>query len=77
MPNRANPAALPRPIGSALLTELERSAAGIDRFALEFGPRQLEAQTMFESASYVVCEPWGPFIGKDFSICMEKVRLTG
>lgn len=60
-------------IGSALLTELERIGAGIDRFALEFGPRQPEAQAMFESAGYVVCEPWGPFIGKDFSICMEKV----
>lgn len=60
-------------IGSALLTELERRAVGIDRFALEFGPRQPEAQAMFESAGYVVCEPWGPFIGKDFSICMEKV----
>ena len=64
-------------IGSALLAEVERSAAGIDRFALEFGPRQPEAQGMFESAGYVVCEPWGPFIGKEFSICMEKVRPTG
>jgi putative acetyltransferase len=64
-------------IGSALLTELERRAVGIDRFALEFGPRQPEAQTMFESAGYVVCEPWGPFVGKDFSICMEKVLSLG
>jgi putative acetyltransferase len=64
-------------IGGALLTELERRAAGIDRFALEFGPRQPEAQAMFESAGYVVCDPWGPFIGKDFSICMEKVLPTG
>ena len=64
-------------IGSALLAEVERGAAGIDRFALEFGPRQPEAQAMFESAGYVVCEPWGPFIGKEFSICMEKVLPTG
>ena len=60
-------------IGSALLAEVERSAVGIERFALEFGPRQPEAQAMFESAGYVVCEPWGPFIGKEFSVCMEKV----
>lgn len=60
-------------IGSALLTELERRAVGIGRFALEFGPRQPEAQAMFESAGYVVCDPWGQFVGKDFSICMEKV----
>jgi GNAT superfamily N-acetyltransferase len=63
-------------IGSALLTELERRATGIDRFALEFGPRQHEARAMFESAGYVVCEPWGPFVGKEFSICMEKVLPT-
>jgi putative acetyltransferase len=63
-------------IGSAILTELERRAQGIDRFALEFGPRQHEARAMFESAGYVVCEPWGPFVGKEFSICMEKVLPT-
>lgn len=60
-------------IGSALLAEVERTAVGVGRFALEFGPRQPEAQAMFESAGYAVCEPWGPFVGKEFSICMEKV----
>ncbi|MFM2069989.1 MAG: hypothetical protein RLZZ623_252, partial [Actinomycetota bacterium] len=39
-------------IGSALLIELERRAVGIDRLTLEFGPRQTEAQAMFESAGY-------------------------
>ena len=63
-------------IGSALLAELERAAAtfGVGRFALETGPRQPEAMRVFEAAGYVVCEPWGRFVGKDFSICMEKVR---
>jgi putative acetyltransferase len=63
-------------IGSALLAELERMGAdfGFRRFALESGPRQPEAQRMFEAAGYVVCEPWGPFIGKEFSICMEKLH---
>jgi putative acetyltransferase len=63
-------------IGSALLAELERAgtAFGVQRFALEMGPRQPEALRMFESAGYVVCEPWGPFIGKDLSICMEKLH---
>jgi GNAT superfamily N-acetyltransferase len=60
-------------IGSALLAEVERAAAGCERYALEFGPRQPEAQAMFASAGYVVCDPWGPFVGKDFSICMEKL----
>jgi GNAT superfamily N-acetyltransferase len=62
-------------IGSALLAELERmgAAVGVRRFALETGPRQPEAQRIFEAAGYVVCEPWGPFVGKELSICMEKV----
>ena len=29
------------------------------------------------AAGYVVCEPWGPFVGKEFSICMEKVLPSG
>jgi GNAT superfamily N-acetyltransferase len=64
-----------RKIGSALLVELERAAAafGVRRFALEIGPRQPEASGMFEAAGYVVCEPWGRFVGKDLSICMEKL----
>lgn len=63
-------------IGSALLAELERAAAafGVQRFALETGPRQPEALRIFEQAGYVVGEPWGQFVGKDFSICMEKLR---
>jgi GNAT superfamily N-acetyltransferase len=63
-------------LGHALLAELERAgaASGVRRFALETGPRQPEALRIFEAAGYVVCEPWGRFIGKDFSICMEKVN---
>jgi GNAT superfamily N-acetyltransferase len=63
-------------IGSALLAELERTAAavGARRFALETGPRQPEALRIFEAAGYVVCEPWGEFVGKELSVCMEKVR---
>jgi GNAT superfamily N-acetyltransferase len=65
-------------VGSALLAELERAgaAAGVQRFALETGPRQPEAQRMFEAAGYAECEPWGPFVGKDLSICMAKLRPT-
>jgi GNAT superfamily N-acetyltransferase len=64
-------------IGSALLAELERmgEAVGARRFALETGPRQPEAQRIFEAAGYVECAPWGPFIGKEFSICMDKVLV--
>lgn len=63
-------------IGRALLTELERSAAafGVERFVLETGPRQPEAMRVFESSGYVVCAPWGQFVGKELSICMEKLR---
>lgn len=61
-------------IGSAILAELERRAVGVERFALEFGPRQPEAMGMFRSAGYAVCDPWGEFVGKDLSICMDKRR---
>jgi GNAT superfamily N-acetyltransferase len=63
-------------IGRALLAELERMGAafGVRRFALETGPRQPEALRVFAAAGYVVCDPWGPFVGKEFSICMEKLR---
>jgi putative acetyltransferase len=66
-------------LGPALLAELERRAAaiGVRRFALETGPRQPEALRIFETAGYVVCEPWGQFIGKDFSVCMEKLITHG
>jgi len=61
-------------IGPALLAELEREAAaiGVQRFALETGPRQPEALKIYESAGYTVCEPWGHFVGRDLSICMVK-----
>ena len=64
-----------RKIGFAILTELEAAgrAMGVHRFALETGPRQPEALRMYEHAGYTVCDPWGLFMGKDFSICMEKV----
>ena len=35
-----------------------------------------EAMRVFEAAGYAVCEPWGQFVGKDFSICMEKLRTA-
>lgn len=66
-------------VGSALLAELERmgAATGVQRFALETGPRQPEALRIFSTAGYVVCEPWGPFVGQQFSVCMEKLRPAG
>ncbi len=61
--------------GAALLAELEARAVGLGvrRFILETGPRQPEALALYGRAGYVECEPWGEFIGKDFSICMERV----
>ena len=69
------PSARGKKIGAALLDEVEHRARalGITRFALETGPRQPEAQGLFERAGYVECPPWGPFIGKDFSVCMERI----
>lgn len=63
-------------VGRALLAEIERAAAafGVVRFVLETGPRQPEAMRVFESSDYSVCEPWGQFVGKEYSICMQKLR---
>lgn len=64
-------------VGRALLAELERGAAafGVERLVLETGPRQPEAMRVFESRGFAVCAPWGQFVGKEYSICMEKVGL--
>ncbi len=39
---------------------------------IELGPRQPEATHRYERAGYRICEPWGEFIGKELSICMDK-----
>jgi len=69
------PSARGQKIGAALLAELESQARanGAHRFLLDAGPRQPEALRRFERAGYVVCEPWGEFIGKELSICMSKL----
>ena len=69
------PSARGQKIGAALLAELESQARayGAHRFVLDAGPRQPEALRRFERAGYVVCTPWGEFVGKDLSICMTKV----
>lgn len=68
------PSARGQKIGAALLAELEAQARahGAHRFVLDAGPRQPEALRRFERAGYVVCEPWGEFVGKELSICMSK-----
>jgi hypothetical protein len=48
------------------------SVIGIDRFVLETGPRQPESLALYSRAGYAECEPWGQFVGKDFSVCMSK-----
>jgi len=44
---------------------------------LEAGPRQPEALHRFGDAGFVQCEPWGQFVGRDLSICMEKSPIGG
>jgi putative acetyltransferase len=62
-------------IGAAILVELEARARelGIYRFMLETGPRQPEALHRYAQAGYIHCSPWGEFVGKDLSVCMEKI----
>ena len=69
------PSARGQKIGAALLDELEARAraVGVERFVLELGPRQPEAIRRYEHAGYRTCAPWGEFVDKELSICMEKV----
>ena len=59
----------------ASLAELERLALviGVERFVLELGSRQPEALHIYHRAGYVECAPWGEFVGRELSICMQKV----
>ena len=72
------PSARGNKIGAAILAELERRAVsiGVTRLVLETGPRQPEALQLYSRAGYAQCDPWGEFIGKDFSVCMAKTVVS-
>ena len=64
-------------VATLLLEELEAHARaeGVTRIQLETGPKQLAAIALYEQRGYRHIENFGPYVGDDFSVCMEK-RLS-
>jgi putative acetyltransferase len=61
-------------IGSALMAAIDESAraAGIRVIQLETGPLQPEAISLYSKHGYTHIDNFGPYIGDEFSVCMEK-----
>lgn len=61
-------------VGSALMTAIEAQAraAGIRVIQLETGPLQPEAISLYSRHGYNHIDNFGPYIGDEFSVCMEK-----
>jgi len=63
-----------RGVATAIMDALERSARerGVRILQLETGPKQLAAIALYERRGYAVIENFGPYVGDEFSVCMEK-----
>ncbi len=61
-------------VGHALLDAIHPHAAsrGVSIVQLETGPKQLAAIALYERAGYARIPNFGPYIGDEFSVCMEK-----
>lgn len=52
--------------------EVAARAQGIRTLQLETGPKQLAAIALYERRGYNHIENFGPYVGDEFSVCMEK-----
>jgi len=61
-------------VASALMRELELSAHAerVSTVRLETGPAQPEAIALYKKFGYRVIPNFGPYVGDEFSVCMEK-----
>jgi putative acetyltransferase len=61
-------------IASEIIRQLESWAGelGYSRLVLETGTRQQEAINVYQRNGYSLIENYGPYIGMNESICMEK-----
>jgi len=61
-------------LGRRMIAALESTARGkgITRLRLETGVAQPEAIALYESVGFAAVEPYGEYIGNDFSRCFEK-----
>ncbi len=57
-----------------VLAALEQKARdlGWTRLVLETGTRQHEAVGLYESSGYAPVEPFGPYVGSEWSLCYAK-----
>lgn len=63
-----------RGVATAVMDALEAAARerSIRTLQLETGPKQLAAIALYEARGYAHIENFGPYIGDEFSVCMEK-----
>jgi putative acetyltransferase len=65
-------------VGARLIERIETDAAsrGIREIVLETGTLHLPAQALYAKHGYRRVEPFGPYVGKPYSLCMAKSLLT-
>jgi putative acetyltransferase len=61
-------------IAASVIGEIETWARELEYkySALEFGPRQPEARSVYEKCGYTLTENYVPYVGMPHSICMKK-----
>lgn len=61
-------------VATSVMDALEAAARaqGIRTLQLETGPKQLAAIALYERRGYAHIENFGPYVGDEFSVCMEK-----
>lgn len=65
-------------VATAVLDALEAAARAqnIHTLQLETGPKQLAAIALYERRGFEHIENFGPYVGDEFSVCMQKA-LSG
>ncbi len=63
-----------RGVATAIMEALEQAARerGVRILQLETGPKQLAAIALYERRGYERIENFGPYVGDEFSVCMQK-----
>lgn len=61
-------------VATSVMDALEAAARAqsIHTLQLETGPKQLAAIALYEQRGYGHIENFGPYVGDEFSVCMEK-----
>ena len=63
-----------RGVATAVMDALEQAAReqSIHTLQLETGPKQLAAIALYEARGYEHIDNFGPYVGDDFSVCMQR-----